>query len=88
MFYILNHDHIYYQYFLQYFIPWVYITYLTYPCSFRFANLIKDGPVDYDNYETFEADYIAAKIHPSELKPAVQAAINSILGMLGHISCL
>ena len=42
---------------------------------------IQDGPVDYSDYATFEADYLTAKIHPSELKPAVQAAINAILGM-------
>ena len=48
---------------------------------FCFTDHMKDGPVDYDNYAAFETDYIAAKIHPSELKPAVQAAINSILGM-------
>ena len=47
----------------------------------HFNDLIQDGPAEYVDYETFEADYLSAKIHPSELKPAVQTAINAILGM-------
>lgn len=34
---------------------------------------------EYTEYEKFEADYRSGKIHPGDLKPAVTAAINSIL---------
>jgi len=36
-------------------------------------------PVEYTDYTLFEADYLAGKVWPSELKPAVSAAINDIL---------
>jgi len=38
-----------------------------------------DGPVTYTDYESFEADYLSGKVHPSNLKPAVSDAINRIL---------
>lgn len=56
-----------------------YVRYIILPYYNKIVINLKDGPVEYDNYEAFEVDYIAAKIHPSELKPAVQAAINAIL---------
>ncbi|CAN0176953.1 unnamed protein product [Ascophyllum nodosum] len=36
-------------------------------------------PVVYSNYEEMEKGYVEAKIHPSELKPVVTDALNSIL---------
>lgn len=33
----------------------------------------------YVNYENLEADYLSGRIHPGDLKPAVAAAINTIL---------
>ena len=40
----------------------------------------QDGStVSYTAYGDFEADYASGKIHPGDLKPAVTAAINSIL---------
>ena len=40
---------------------------------------LSDGPKEYTDYTSLEADYMAGKIHPSELKPAVTDAINLIL---------
>eukprot|EP01040_Poterioochromonas_malhamensis_P018860 gene18860-22115_t len=38
-----------------------------------------EGPVEYTNYDTLEADYVSGKIHPGDLKPAVSEALNRIL---------
>jgi tyrosyl-tRNA synthetase len=35
--------------------------------------------VDYKTYEELEADYASGRVHPSDLKPAVTAAINLII---------
>ena len=40
---------------------------------------LSTGPTEYTDANVLEADYAAAKIHPSELKPAVTEAINLIL---------
>ena len=37
------------------------------------------GDVVYDNYEALEADYVSGALHPSDLKPSLTTAINSIL---------
>ena len=40
---------------------------------------LESGPLEYTDYASLEADYLAAKIHPTQLKPAVSDAINLIL---------
>jgi tyrosyl-tRNA synthetase len=40
---------------------------------------LAEGPVEYADVSLLEADYISGKIHPSQLKPAVTDALNSIL---------
>ena len=42
----------------------------------------KDGAsetVDYTSADTLDADFVSGRVHPSDLKPAVTAAINSII---------
>lgn len=37
------------------------------------------GNIEYTSYEALEADYLANKIHPGDLKPAVAKAINELI---------
>lgn len=37
------------------------------------------GNTEYTSYEALEADYLAGKIHPGDLKPAVAKAINELI---------
>jgi tyrosyl-tRNA synthetase len=56
-----------------------YARFIILPYLGSISIVLKDGPVEYVDAAVLEADYAAAKIHPSELKPAVTSAINSIL---------
>eukprot|EP01135_Chromosphaera_perkinsii_P009347 Nk52_evm23s1737 gene=Nk52_evmTU23s1737 len=38
-----------------------------------------NGDKDYTDYETLEADYVSGALHPGDLKPALSAALNTIL---------
>jgi tyrosyl-tRNA synthetase len=39
----------------------------------------ESGPVQYAEYSVLEADYLAGKVHPGDLKAAVTEALNRIL---------
>ena len=42
-------------------------------------NIKDQGAQEYTDAEELEKDYLSGKIHPSDLKPAVTTAINTIL---------
>eukprot|EP00904_Undaria_pinnatifida_P001312 jgi/Undpi1/11181/HiC_scaffold_30.g13479.m1 len=57
-----------------------YCKHLLFAWSGELTISFREGePKTYTKYEDMEADYVSAKIHPSELKPAVTEALNAIL---------
>ncbi len=40
---------------------------------------MSQGSVEYTDYAVLEADYLAGKVHPGDLKAAVTEALNRIL---------
>lgn len=59
--------------------PLEYIKYIILPSVGKFVVDKKDGPVEYTDFETIAQDWKDLKIHPSELKPSLTKAINSLL---------
>jgi len=60
-----------------------YVRYIVLPMlnsmTIRFGKDGCDGEKTYKDYDVLEKDYLSGKIHPSDLKPALAAAINTLL---------
>lgn len=61
-----------------------YVRYIIFPAfNDEWTFTLRDGDnkkdVTYRSYAQFEADYVSGLIHPSDLKPAVTAAINKLI---------